>query len=657
MNADDMMIYHGTGGNLAFTSNGKRLSRVQISGGDTLLLQDDLECIHGLQLGNACGLDTGGHDIKAGIFRIEGSTGLFDIEGSEIVITGYDGLFGTSDCFHVQRSSGITANSLVAFVHSGSQPKTMWTAGNFTLNDVHVATGGAGVLNIGGFNRTLNELMIEPGCEVAFENVTTVSAFTAVGGAGTLIKLRSMAPGTQWTLSKASGAVVCDYLDIQDGIATGGATFEPGDNSIDSGNNVGWWPVTTILAAASIAEAGDSASSAARLPLRAAATVVEGGNTLSSASALALAAALSVTHGDDAISAAASAPASGTAGLTEVADAMAAEGELPVAAVAAMDEQGDLLAAQSVIVATGTGAAIMAEAANVLSATAGLAIAGAGTLTEAADAISSAGALPIRAEFPGVEAGDISDAAARLDRYAAADVVAAGDGLLSSGRLIATGSTVIAEAGDAISAAGGLGITALVSATEAGDASASTALVQVPITAIAFVTEAADTVSAVSDVTMPDDWFTRVLLSRESGEAIIVLITIMHPSLPEPVRLCLNQPGKDITSNGEVFKATFFDVRLVSDTEEQPSARLTVANVNREVGALIDGLDDAPTITIDIVLASNPDRIEKSFPQLLLRRASWDASMAEGDLGVEDYDNTPWPGMAVTPALFPAMFK
>jgi len=46
--------------------------------------------------------------------------------------------------------------------------------------------------------------------------------------------------GSVWTISDSAGTNTCDYLDLKDNTASGGATFNPGDNSVDSGNNSGW---------------------------------------------------------------------------------------------------------------------------------------------------------------------------------------------------------------------------------------------------------------------------------------------------------------------------------------------------------------------------------------------------------------------------------
>lgn len=44
----------------------------------------------------------------------------------------------------------------------------------------------------------------------------------------------------QFTISKSSGTVSCDYLDISNSNATGGATWYAGSHSIDTVNNDGW---------------------------------------------------------------------------------------------------------------------------------------------------------------------------------------------------------------------------------------------------------------------------------------------------------------------------------------------------------------------------------------------------------------------------------
>lgn len=73
-----------------------------------------------------------------------------------------------------------------------------------------------------------------------FEGGTTQTIVDGVFTTNTLTRsLRSYTPGTRYTLTKATGIVATEDLDIQDSIAAGGATWFA-DSSVDSGNNTGW---------------------------------------------------------------------------------------------------------------------------------------------------------------------------------------------------------------------------------------------------------------------------------------------------------------------------------------------------------------------------------------------------------------------------------
>lgn len=65
-----------------------------------------------------------------------------------------------------------------------------------------------------------------------------INTFTCTGTA--LITYTLTGNGSDWGIYKSSGTVTCDYLDLSDSNASGGATFDAGANSIDSGNNTGW---------------------------------------------------------------------------------------------------------------------------------------------------------------------------------------------------------------------------------------------------------------------------------------------------------------------------------------------------------------------------------------------------------------------------------
>lgn len=60
-------------------------------------------------------------------------------------------------------------------------------------------------------------------------------------GSGATFDILAIRSGIgQHTLSKSSGTVECDYLDISNSNATGGATWYAGSHSVDTDNNDGW---------------------------------------------------------------------------------------------------------------------------------------------------------------------------------------------------------------------------------------------------------------------------------------------------------------------------------------------------------------------------------------------------------------------------------
>lgn len=101
--------------------------------------------------------------------------------------------------------------------------------------------GGAGTLTISGSN-TFNNITnsVQP-ATVRFTAGTTqtVSNFGLSGTAGNLITINSTTPGSQFTLSDASGTINAQYLSIQDSNATGGAVWNA-LYSTNLGNNTGW---------------------------------------------------------------------------------------------------------------------------------------------------------------------------------------------------------------------------------------------------------------------------------------------------------------------------------------------------------------------------------------------------------------------------------
>lgn len=136
-------------------------------------------------------------------------------------------------------TTGLTLNQSTSTITMlGSSAKT-FAGGGLTYYNLN--QGGAGALTISGSNTFNNITNSTQPATVRFTAGTTqtVSAFGLSGTAGNLVTINSTTPGSQFTLSDASGTINAQYLAIQDSNATGGAVWNA-LYSTNLGNNTGW---------------------------------------------------------------------------------------------------------------------------------------------------------------------------------------------------------------------------------------------------------------------------------------------------------------------------------------------------------------------------------------------------------------------------------
>lgn len=178
------------------------------------------------------------------MYSTTGTDNLLDLGTSELIMDTGSGAF-TFYSPEISFRGAVTANNARAIVQNSTSPNQPWlgvrdsvTVGEVVIND-HI-TGGVYMNN----TASIASMTVAPGVTVKFDTGVTwgthnIGNLVASGTAGNLINFVSVTPGVQYTLSKTSGTVVVDYVDIQDSTATGGATWIA-HNSTDSGNNTGW---------------------------------------------------------------------------------------------------------------------------------------------------------------------------------------------------------------------------------------------------------------------------------------------------------------------------------------------------------------------------------------------------------------------------------
>lgn len=147
--------------------------------------------------------------------------------------------------------------------------------------------------------------------------------------------------------------------------------------------------------------------------------------------------------------------------------------------------------------------------------------------------------------------------------------------------------------------------------------------------------------------------------AQETSQVLLALVTITHASIiGGPLRLV--QDMQDLTSNGNVYTAFPFRITLPEEGSEAiPRVSLAIDNVSQEVLTTLKSISPEipPTITIDIVLASQPNTIEFTIPSMTLRSISADMLVIEGDLRMDEEDLIPFPEGSFTPQHFPGLFS
>jgi phage-related protein len=149
--------------------------------------------------------------------------------------------------------------------------------------------------------------------------------------------------------------------------------------------------------------------------------------------------------------------------------------------------------------------------------------------------------------------------------------------------------------------------------------------------------------------------FREAIYAQETNEVFLVLITIDHADLDDPLRLVNNSVS--VVSRGNTYYAAPIQVVLPTDAEgEVPRARLVVDNVDRTIVAAVRAISSAPTVTLEIVKGSDLDTVEAAYNDLQLKDVRYDSLVVEGELNQENFLTEPFPSGAFTPGFFPGLF-
>jgi hypothetical protein len=138
---------------------------------------------------------------------------------------------------------------------------------------------------------------------------------------------------------------------------------------------------------------------------------------------------------------------------------------------------------------------------------------------------------------------------------------------------------------------------------------------------------------------------------KNESDLPLVLITISHVSLAEDICVVNNKVA--ITSNGIEYIAFPFDIQLPDSKEDsQPSAKLTISNVSREIGQAIRLISTPPSVKIAVVRQDTPDIVEAQFVGMRLNNVKYDMMTVSADLEFEDLTREEFPSLKFSPSVF-----
>jgi hypothetical protein len=145
------------------------------------------------------------------------------------------------------------------------------------------------------------------------------------------------------------------------------------------------------------------------------------------------------------------------------------------------------------------------------------------------------------------------------------------------------------------------------------------------------------------------------LMAQDTSEGFVILLTIDHADLAQPIRVCSNQT--DLTSNGDVYQAFPFQVNLPSESDDAPpQVTLSIDNVDRQIVTAVRTISSPPTVDMSVVMLSDPDTVEVGPFTFTLNGVEYDRLTVSGQLGFEQILSQPWPEGTFNPTGFPGLF-
>lgn len=157
------------------------------------------------------------------------------------------------------------------------------------------------------------------------------------------------------------------------------------------------------------------------------------------------------------------------------------------------------------------------------------------------------------------------------------------------------------------------------------------------------------------------------IFAPESDDNLITLLTFDHDDLADPIRLCDHSLGRisetdeevvyGVTSRTEDYIYLPMEVTLPTDDQmSAPRMQIVIRDVTRYLIPVIRSIPTSIPVTIELVLASDPDTVEATFSGFELAGITYNRDQVTGDLSIPTLTAEPFPAGTFTPASFPGIY-
>jgi len=135
------------------------------------------------------------------------------------------------------------------------------------------------------------------------------------------------------------------------------------------------------------------------------------------------------------------------------------------------------------------------------------------------------------------------------------------------------------------------------------------------------------------------------IYAPQTDEVFVVLATIDHPSMsqPRPKRLVNNT--QNVVSRGDTYTACPFQTVLPQSRADQLARAQIRIYADPKLVAALRGLPSALSITLEVIMASEPDTVQSGPFDFTLQNMRIRAGAIVGE-----------PGDMVTPSTVPGLF-